>query len=50
MWDGQKHKINKKRKNIMEKKINVIVNVLLSTWMLEEKKTLIFGAALTSYV
>lgn len=38
MWDGQKHKINKKRKNIMEKKINVIVNMLLSTWMLEEEK------------
>lgn len=49
MWDGQKHKINKKRKNIMEKKINVIVNMLLSTWTLK-KKTLIFGAALTSYV
>lgn len=48
MWDGQKHKINKKRKNIMEKKINVIVNMLLSTWTL--KKMLIFGAALTSYV
>lgn len=37
MWDGQKHKINKKRKNIMEKKINVIVNMLLSTWTLKKK-------------
>lgn len=36
MWDGQKHKINKKRKNIMEKKINVIVNMLLSTWTLKK--------------
>lgn len=44
MWDGQKHKINKKRKNIMEKKINVIVNMLLSTWMLKKKNAHIWSS------